>query len=118
VSYNCDGFQLALGWWWQTGRPFTIAREGVEGLQFNRGVNTGQLPHYHRLDLSTTYSFKLSKKPNSPNLKAGLSIRNIYNRKNLIGIEYRGNNSLNDGIEQLERYSIGITPNLMFRIEW
>jgi len=50
--------------------------------------------------------------------KVGLSIRNIYNRKNLISREYRGNNSLDDPIELIEKLSIGITPNLMFRLYW
>ncbi|MDA8850351.1 MAG: hypothetical protein P8M66_02575 [Flavobacteriaceae bacterium] len=54
----------------------------------------------------------------NPPLVDSLSIRNIYNRKNLISREYRGNNSLDDPIELIEKLSIGITPNLMFRIYW
>ena len=50
--------------------------------------------------------------------KIGLSIRNLYNRNNLISREYRGNNSLSDTVELVERYSIGITPNIMFRLYW
>jgi len=117
LSYKSDGFQVALGWKWQTGRPFTIAEEGSNGLEFNSGVNTGQLPVYHRLDLSSTYSFKLSRQ-NKMRGKVGLSIRNLYNRNNLISREYRGNNSLDDPVELIERFSIGITPNLMFRLYW
>ena len=48
----------------------------------------GELPIYHRLDLSSTYNFKMSKH-NKLRGKIGLSIRNIYNRKNLISKEYR-----------------------------
>ncbi|WP_111683647.1 FecR domain-containing protein [Winogradskyella tangerina] len=117
LSYKSNGFQVALGWKWQTGRPFTIAEEGDNGLEFNDGVNTGQLPVYHRLDLSSTYSFKFSEK-NKLRGKVGLSIRNLYNRNNLISREYRGNNSLDDPIELIERFSIGITPNFMFRLYW
>ena len=50
--------------------------------------------------------------------KVGLSIRNIYDRRNLISREYRGNNSLDDPIELIEKFSVGITPNLMFRLYW
>ena len=117
LSYKVENFQVALGWKWQTGRPFTIAEEGADGLEFNNGVNTGELPVYHRLDLSSTYSFKMSK-TNGLRGKIGLSIRNIYNRDNLISREYRGNNSIDDPIELVERYAIGITPNFMFRLYW
>ena len=117
LSYILDGFQFALGWKWQTGKPYTIAIESSDGLEFNEGVNTGELPIYHRLDLSSTYNFKMSKH-NKLRGKIGLSIRNIYNRTNLISREYRGNNSLDDPIELIEKFSIGITPNLMFRLYW
>jgi hypothetical protein len=115
LSYKTKGLQVALGWKWQTGRPYTIAEEGSNGLEFNNGINTGQLPVYHRLDLSSTYSFKISNK-NALRGKIGFSVRNLYNRNNLISREYRGNNSLNDSVELIERYSIGITPNFMFRL--
>ncbi|WP_426429785.1 TonB-dependent receptor domain-containing protein [Winogradskyella sp. HB-48] len=117
LSYNLNEFQVALGWKWQTGRPYTIADEGADGLIFNNGINTGELPVYHRLDLSSTYSFKFSKK-NKLRGKVGLSMRNLYNRANIISREYRGNNSLNDPVELIERYSIGFTPNFMFRLYW
>ena len=117
LNYKLDGFQFALGWKWQTGKPYTIANDSSDGLEFNDGINTGELPIYHRLDLSSTFNFKMSKY-NKLRGKIGLSIRNIYNRKNLISKEYRGNNSINDPIELIEKLSIGITPNLMFRMYW
>ena len=117
LSYALNDFQFALGWKWQTGKPYTISSETSNGLEFNDGINTGELPIYHRLDFSSTYNFKMSKH-NKLRGKIGLSIRNIYNRKNLISREYRGNNSLDDPIELIEKFSIGITPNLMFRIYW
>ena len=117
LSYKLDNFQFALGWKWQTGKPYTIAEEGDDGLEFNNGINTGQLPIYHRLDFSSTYNFKMSK-TNKLRGKVGLSIRNIYNRQNVITREYRGNNSLSDPIELIETFSIGFTPNIMFRLYW
>ncbi|MFP4846423.1 TonB-dependent receptor plug domain-containing protein [Winogradskyella sp. PE311] len=117
LSYKLNKLQFALGWKWQTGRPFTIAQEGSDGLEFNEGINTGVLPVYHRLDFSSTYSFNFSK-TKSLKGKVGLSVRNLYNRNNLIAREYRGNNNLNDAVELIERYSIGITPNIMFRLYW
>lgn len=117
LSYKLNGFQLALGWRWQTGKPYTVSEEGVDGLQFNEGINTAKLPVYHRLDLSSTYNFKFSKH-NQLRGKVGFSIRNIYNRKNLISREYRGNNSLNDPVERIDKFSIGIMPNVMVRLYW
>ena len=117
LSYKLDGFQFALGWKWQTGKPYTIAKESSDGLEFSDGINTSELPVYHRLDFSSTYNFKISKH-NKLRGKVGLSIRNIYNRMNLISREYRGNNSLDDPIELIEKFSIGITPNLTFRLYW
>ena len=117
LSYKLDNFQMALGWKWQTGKPYTIAEETDNGFDFNNGVNTAELPVYHRLDFSSTYSFKMSKRSKLRG-KVGLSIRNIYNRKNLIAREYRGNNNLSEPVELIERFSIGITPNFMFRMYW
>lgn len=117
LSYKLKRFQFALGWKWQTGKPYTIAETDNDELVFNDGINTGELPNYHRLDFSSTYNFKFSKQ-NKFRGKLGLSIRNIYNRKNLISREYRGNNSLDDPIELIEKYSLGVTPNLMFRVYW
>ncbi|MEM6515894.1 MAG: TonB-dependent receptor [Bacteroidota bacterium] len=117
LGYKLNNLQMVLGWKWQTGRPFTIAQTRNEELVFNDGINTGELPVYHRLDFSSTYSFKMSK-TNKLRAKVGFSIRNIYNRDNLIGIEYRGNNNLNDSVESIERFGIGITPNVLFRVYW
>lgn len=117
LSYELNKFQFALGFKWQTGKPYTIAETDNDELAFNDGINTGELPNYHRLDFSSTYNFKFSKQ-NKLRGKVGLSIRNIYNRKNLISREYRGNNSLNDSVELIKKYGLGITPNLMFRVYW
>lgn len=117
LSYSLDNFQVALGWKWQTGRPYTIAENGADGLEFNNGINTGELPVYHRLDLSATHSFNFSAKHKLKG-KIGLSVRNLYNRANIISREYRGNNSLNDPVQLIERYSLGFTPNFMFRVYW
>lgn len=116
VSYNKGNLQLALGWTWQTGKPYTKSIEGDNGIEFI-GVNTEQLPSYHRLDFSSTYDFVFSKNDNIRG-KIGLSIRNIYNRENQLSREYTGNNSLDDPIEVIDKFSLGITPNLLFRVSF
>jgi hypothetical protein len=108
---------VALGWRWQTGKPFTASDLGTDGLEFNEGINTKRLPDYHRLDFSSTYSFSFSE-TNRLKGKIGLSIRNVYNRKHLISREYLGNNDFNNEIEVIDKFSLGFTPNLMFRLYW
>ncbi|MBO6630388.1 MAG: TonB-dependent receptor, partial [Psychroserpens sp.] len=117
LSYNIANFQVALGWRWQTGKPFTLSTPGPNGLEFNDGINTERLPDYHRLDISSTYKFKFS---NSSKLRAkvGISLRNVYDRENLISREYLGNNDFSGEIEAIDRFSLGFTPNVMFRLYW
>ena len=76
-----------------------------------------RLPDYHRLDFSSTYSFNFSENQRLKG-KVGLSIRNVYNKTNLISREYLGNNELNNEIEVIDKFSLGFTPNLMFRLYW
>lgn len=117
LSYKISEFQIALGWKWQTGKPFTGSSQGVDGLEFNEGINTKRLPNYHRLDVSSTYSFNVSEASKLKG-KIGFSIRNVYNRNNLISREYLGNNDFNNEIEVIDKFSLGFTPNLMFRLYW
>ncbi|WP_298894269.1 TonB-dependent receptor [uncultured Psychroserpens sp.] len=117
LSYKLSNFQVALGWRWQTGKPYTASTNGINGLEFNDGINTNRLPNYHRLDLSSTYKFKFSE-DSKLRAKVGFSIRNVYDNKNLISREYRGNNDLNSDIELIDRFSIGFAPNILFRLYW
>ena len=117
LSYKISKFQVAVGWRWQTGKPYTPSTLGADGLEFNDGINTKRLPDYHRLDFSSTYSFSFSENSRIKG-KIGLSIRNVYNKNNLISREYFGNNDFNNEIEVIDKFSIGFTPNLMFRLYW
>jgi len=118
LVYQKNKFQFAMGWKWHSGKPFTKSAIDNEGnIVFNDGINTAVLPNYQRLDFSATYDFKWSKKDNI-NSKIGLSIRNVYNRSNLLSREFIGNNDLGGTIEVIDKFSLGFTPNLLFRIYW
>ena len=118
IAYKINQFQLALAWHWRTGKPYTKAlfSPDDESIFFEK-INTEQLSNYHRMDFSSTYEFKFSKK-NDLKGKIGFSIRNVYNQKNHISREYKGNNNLNDPIVVVDKYSLGFTPNFLLRAYW
>ena len=115
VAYKLKQFQLALAWNWRTGKPYTEAYIAPGTQYYYVGINTGELPNYHRLDFSSTYDFNFSKKSNIKG-KVGFSIRNIYNQNNLLSRDYIGNNSIDDPIVVVDKYSLGFTPNFLFRV--
>ena len=117
VSYKLNQFQMALGWKWRTGKPYTGGTQMGDDFEFDDEVNSKRLPNYHRLDFSSTYNFNFSKKSGLKG-KMGFSIRNAYNKKNFINREYFGNNDLNGEIRVVDKYSLGITPNVLFRLYW
>ncbi|MBX2829006.1 MAG: TonB-dependent receptor [Flavobacteriaceae bacterium] len=118
VTYRLKGFEVALGWNWHTGRPFTeaITIPSTDELYFQK-INTKRLPNYHRLDISSTYTFRFSK--TSPlRGKMGFSIRNLYDKRNYLSREYFGNNNINDPVTVVDRFSLGFTPNFLLRLYW
>lgn len=117
LSYKVKQFQTALGWKWQSGRPYTeFLIDNDENFTFE-GINTKKLDNYHRLDFSSTYKFKFSKNGNTRG-KIGFSIRNIYNRKGYLNREYTGNNVINNQIITIDKISLGMTTNFLFRVYW
>jgi hypothetical protein len=117
LAYKHNKLQLALNWKWRKGKPFTKAIIQNDDSVIFEGINTENLADYHRLDFSSTYDIKLSKQ-NNINGKIGFSIRNLYNQKNQLSREYTGNNSLNDPIEFVDKFSLGFTPNILFRVSF
>ncbi len=113
INYNNKGLKVALSWILRTGKPLTDLDYTETGDAYFHGINTENHPIYHRLDLSGVYHFKITEKIRA---KTGLSIRNMYNNKNHIDTEFHGNNTIDDPIQIKTLYSIGITPNFMFRV--
>ncbi len=114
-SYKINKFLISLGWKIRSGKPLTDLDYDANGTAYFHGINTETLPTYHRLDISSTYNFIFSKKSTIRG-KVGLSIRNVYNNKNLINVEFIGNNALDDTVQILKNHSIGLTPNFLFRV--
>ena len=119
--YKINNFQFSLGWLWHTGKAFTNV-SGVDDsgdiiiLQFGE-INSNNLPVYHRLDFSAIYDFKIGYNPNVK-YRLGLSVLNLYDRKNLLNREFRTTNSLDNQFINSDIFSLGITPNISFRVFW
>ena len=120
-TYTYKDLKLSIGLNYRTGKPFTEPIEGDEGLDQNyypprinfQSPNNSRLPEYFRADASAIYNFQISR---TIRANAGLSILNFTNRKNTLNKYYRVNED--DEIETIENFSLGITPNVSFRVSF
>lgn len=116
-----DDWQFSLGWIWHTGKAFTdLVDESVSGgpVSVSFGdINANNLPVYHRLDLSVMKEFQ-SQKFEHLRYRVGLSVLNVYNRRNLLNREFRTTPSLQNELIDTRVYSLGFTPNLVLRVFW
>ena len=115
-TYTYNNLKLALGLNWHTGKPFTEPNKEapITNSFINySSPNAKNINDYLRLDMSATYNFKLIQKNDA---LIGFSIWNILDRNNTINKYYtiRSNNS----ISNIENRSLGITPNLSFRVKF
>jgi hypothetical protein len=115
ISYKHKTFNVILAWKFASGRPVSSYEiDNAGAIHFN-GINTNRLPSFHRLDLSTNYYFTLMCKTNTK-AKIGVSLRNIYNNKSLIGLVFTGNNTARDTVKVIKKYALGFVPNFSFRV--
>ncbi|WP_318311868.1 TonB-dependent receptor [Flagellimonas crocea] len=120
-TYTYKKLKLSVGLNYRTGKPFTEPIAGEEGLDedYNpprinyQSPNNSRLPEYFRADASAIYDFWLG---NNVRANAGLSILNFTNRKNTLNKYYRVNED--DEIETVENFSLGLTPNVSFRVSF
>ncbi|MEQ9467900.1 MAG: TonB-dependent receptor [Ekhidna sp.] len=117
-NYTAGKWSFSLGWMWHTGKSYTdVSDEGAEGpVSIVYGaLNGNNLPVYHRLDCSALYEFT-ARKIDHIRYRIGLSVINLYDRRNLLNREFRTTPSLDNELIDTRVYSLGITPNLVFRI--
>ncbi|RNL85147.1 TonB-dependent receptor [Sinomicrobium pectinilyticum] len=119
-TYIINKLKLALGLNWHSGRPFTMPQEGYEVIERQTGntinynsSNSDRLPEFLRADLSSTYNFSISEKVNAT---VGIAILNVFNKKNTLDIYYRLEDDQSTDIQRVENLSLGITPNMTFRV--
>ena len=85
-QYNWKKFDFSLAYVFASGRPYTDLSKLSE-KPADRGETTPEnrlsyLDDYHRVDLATTYSFRIGK----TNVQANLSFFNLFNHQN---VKYR-----------------------------
>jgi len=115
-TYTYNNIKLALGLNWHSGKPNTtpvLNNEVVDGLIQYEPPNSSNLKDYLRADFSTTYEFNISDHTRAI---LGTSIWNITNKKNILNTYYTLENQ--DMVSKVENQSLGITPNLSFRLQF
>lgn len=115
TSYNYKNFKVSGGLIWRSGKPFTpISANGLANNQFDyEPINSSNLKDYMRVDISVSQEFKIQKKLLA---YAGLSIRNLLDRDNIINAYYRQDE--NNEIYLVQQKALGLTPNFVFRIKF
>lgn len=114
--YEKNNFKIALGTKWSSGRPKTSPDNSQIDLSnpvlvYNKPNNTN-LNVFTQVNLSSTYKWATA---NGIQFKLGVSILNIFNKKNEISEYYRVS-SLANAIEEVETFSLQRTPNVSFRV--
>lgn len=119
--YKWKNIEFSLGWIWHNGKPFTKINastnpDGSISYSYSR-LNAENLPVYHRLDFSAVYDFKPHRNK-TIKYRLGLSVINLYDRKNIINKDIRFSNANSNELNISNIQSTGITPNLVLRIFW
>ncbi len=115
-NYTYNNLKISVGVNWNSGKPTTFPSEeqnqDIDTINY-QSPNSSNLNDYLRADCSATYSFDLSR---TTKATLGASIWNILNRKNIINEYYTLND--NNEINKVENESLGLTPNVSFRVHF
>ncbi|MEW7277248.1 TonB-dependent receptor [Aquimarina sp. 2201CG1-2-11] len=124
-TFSLEDFEFSLGWKYRTSIPYTpaygVLGNTAENLKIDYGeINSNRLKDYHRMDFSATYKFDLIHDKNIKG-KIGFSLLNIYDKKNTLNRSYRifvDTSIPQYELKEIDKYSLGITPNMVFRIDF
>ncbi|GAA4959138.1 FecR domain-containing protein [Algibacter aquimarinus] len=115
-TYTYKNIKLALGLNWHSGIPNTEPDEN-ESNQDNiityANPNSSNLEDYLRTDCSATYAFDITE---GVKASVGASIWNVLNKKNIINTYYVLDE--NNEVTPISNESLGITPNVSFRLQF
>ncbi|XCF04767.1 TonB-dependent receptor [Tamlana crocina] len=116
VSYNYQGFKIATGLQWRTGKAATNLVNGNEVVNNTinyEPANSSNLPYYFRWDASMTYDFTIR---NSVNVSTGISLWNITDKRNIIDryFEFTDVNFPSP----VTQNALQFTPNALVRVKF
>ncbi|MFD1614757.1 TonB-dependent receptor plug domain-containing protein [Gelatiniphilus marinus] len=115
--YTYNDIKLALGLNWHSGKPTTLPDYANDDPNDNTIAyalpNANNLNDYFRADCSATYSLDVT---DTATAIVGLSVWNIFNRKNIINTYYTLDADKN--VIPIENISLGITPNVSVRVNF
>ncbi|GIZ08532.1 TonB-dependent receptor plug domain-containing protein [Flavobacterium sp. UMI-01] len=122
-NYNLlKNLSLSVGGIWHSGHPYTSPVLGNETTQTGNTIvvnydtpNTKNLDDFKRLDMSVSYKFPFSSTIKGI-LRAG--IINMTDEKNSISRYYKVNPSNTNQAIEVNNTSLGLTPNLSFRVNF
>ncbi|GAA3567254.1 TonB-dependent receptor [Snuella lapsa] len=115
-TYTSNTFKFATGLNWHSGKPTTkpVLEDTPDDNEITYAApNSSNLSDYLRVDCSATYSFNVT---DTVKATVGASVWNILNRKNIINTYYRLDD--NNEVNQIDNESLGITPNVSFRVRF
>ena len=115
-TYTYNDFKFAIGLNWRTGKPVT--KPNSQTPIFNNVINyndpnSSNLDDYIRADLSGSYTFQIG---NTSDAIIGFSLWNVLDRTNIVNTYYTIGD--NNTISKIENQSLGITPNVSFRVRF
>lgn len=119
-TYTYGDLKIALGLNWHSGLPNTAPALN-DNLEDNvityASPNSTNLDDYLRTDCSATYAFNIS---DGVKATLGASVWNILNKKNIINTYYTIDTNSNEENNRIkvENQSLGITPNVSFRVRF
>ncbi len=117
--YEWQNLKVAIGSKWRSGRPLTTPASDELDTTFPsdpriiyNSPNNSRLPNFFQLNFSASKSWKLK---GHAELQTGFSIINLLDSKVVINRYYRVN-AAGDGIQTVDTYSLGLTPNVNIKI--
>jgi hypothetical protein len=123
INYDINtNFMVSLGGIWRNGQPYTIPLEGNETVQNGNTTmvnydspNSQNLNAFMRLDASLSYNFNFTTGIKGI-LRAG--VINISNEDNVINRYYKVDPNDSKNTIQVNNKSLGMTPNISFRVNF
>ena len=115
VGYRVRQLELSCGANWHSGRPTTVVLddEVVSGTINYDSPNAVRLKNYFRVDVSARWYFYWGKSINS---HAGVSLWNVFDRKNILNQHYQLIEF--SQISTIQQPGLGFTPNLFLRVNF